>query len=184
MRFATPHPAPVKCAVCGTSHWRNPKPAAAALVTRSEGELLLVKRAHAPWRDRWCAPSGFCDADEHPIATAERETLEETGISAVVTGYLGTWMSCYAEDDALAGEGRTEDDITIAVAYYHARPLGEDAFAFDPAEIADVGWFGPAEIPWALAPPSALPAILVAWRAARLAGETDTPLRDRPTSPF
>jgi ADP-ribose pyrophosphatase YjhB (NUDIX family) len=112
-----PHGAPVRCLVCATDHWRNPKPAAAALVTRKR-QLLLVRRAHEPWLGRWCAPSGFCDHDEHPITTAQRETFEETGLEVTVTGYLGTWVSDYAENDA-SGTGR-DDDVVIAVAYYHA----------------------------------------------------------------
>jgi len=169
-----PHAEPVTCAACGTSHWRNAKPAGAALVTRSGGGLLLVRRAHDPWRGRWCAPSGFCDPGEHPIATAERETFEESGLRVEVTGYLGTWLSYYAEDDA------AESEVGIAVAYYHARPLREDVFVLDKAEVSEARWFGPDELPAELAPPHALPSVLAAWDAARLAGETVTPLRDRP----
>lgn len=163
--------------VCGTSHWRNPKPAAAALVAWN-GELLLVRRAHDPWNGRWCAPSGFCDFDEHPITTAERETLEETGVTVEVTGYLGTWLSYYAEDDA-SGNGR-DDDIVIAVAYYHAEPVSEKSSAFDRAEVADAAWFSWGDIPEELAPPTTFQAILDAWRKACGANATVTSLPDRP----
>ena len=171
-----PHALPVACSACGTRHWRNPKPAAAALAVR-DGALLLVRRAHDPWYGRWCAPSGFCDRDEHPIAAAERETLEETGIAVEVTGYLGTWLSYYAEDDA---SGNGDDDEVVAVAYYHAVPVRGESGPFDRAEVTDARWFAPDEIPENVAPPNAFPAVLGAWRAACAAGETVTPLRDRP----
>ena len=169
-----PHAPPVTCAACGTSHWRNPKPCAAALVTRDGGELLLVKRAHAPWQGHWCAPSGFCEHAEHPIDAAVRETFEETGLAVELTGHLGTWVSSYDEDDVV-GE---HTEVSIAVTYYHARLLAETPFAFDPAEVAEARWFPADELPADLAPPHALPRILAAWHAAVLAGETVSALRD------
>ena len=86
--------APVACAACGTRHWLNAKPAAAALVV-AEGRLLLTRRAIEPWRGLWCAPSGFCDGDEHPAACAVREAGEEAGIRVRVVGYLGHWVDEY-----------------------------------------------------------------------------------------
>jgi len=155
-------------------HWRNAAPAAAALVT-SAGKLLLVRRAHDPWRGLWCAPSGFCDGLEHPIATAERETREESGIAVRVTGYLGTWISYYAENDA-AG---TDSDELVSVAYYHAERVGADGATPDPAEVTEARWFAWGELPERLAPPSAFPIILAAWRVALRAGTTTSPLPDR-----
>jgi ADP-ribose pyrophosphatase YjhB (NUDIX family) len=161
-------PPPTTCSACGRRHWRNAKPGAAALAVR-HGRLLLVRRALHPWRGAWCAPSGFCDGDEHPILTAERETLEEAGVCVRVTGFLGIWTSPYGDD----GE-------TAAVAYYHAEPVDSPAVAPDAAEVSEVAWFAWDELPADLAPPGRLPAILAAWRKAYLAGETVTPLPDRP----
>ena len=158
---------PTTCSTCGRRHWRNAKPGAAALAVR-DGRLLLVRRALDPWRGAWCAPSGFCDGDEHPILTAERETLEEAGVRVRVTGFLGIWTSPY------------DDEETAAVAYYHAEPVGSLAGAPDAAEVSDVAWFAWDELPADLAPPGRLPAILAAWRQAYLAGETVTRLPDRP----
>ena len=104
---------PIQCGNCGRQHWRNAKPAAGGLVVR-EGKLLLVRRAHDPWRGAWCAPSGFCDGDEHPICTAEREIYEEAGVRARVVGFLGIWVGDYGD------EGPTADTEWVSVAYYHA----------------------------------------------------------------
>ncbi|MGH3132922.1 MAG: NUDIX hydrolase, partial [Gaiellaceae bacterium] len=78
---------PVTCGECGTSHWRNPKPCANAVVVDG-GRVLLARRAYAPWKGMWGTPGGFCEAGEHPIEAVERETLEETGLHVSVTGYI------------------------------------------------------------------------------------------------
>jgi ADP-ribose pyrophosphatase YjhB (NUDIX family) len=147
------------------------KPAAAGLVVR-DGRLLLVRRAHEPWCCAWCAPAGFCDADEHPILAAEREIQEEAGIAARVIGYLGVWTGVYGE----SGEW-------ISVAYCHAEPLDDGPPRPDRVETDDVRWVSLEELPAddELAPPDRFPDVLRAWRAAHEANRTQTELLDRPT---
>jgi ADP-ribose pyrophosphatase YjhB (NUDIX family) len=170
---ALPAPPPVTCGACGRSHWRNAKPGAGGIVVR-DGAVLLVRRAHDPWRGMWSAPAGFCDGLEHPIAAAEREVLEETGISVLVTGFLGIWTSEY-------GNARERDDRElISVAYYHAVPAEAVEGAPDPDEVAEVRWFPWDELPAALAPPGTLERVLAAAREAWESGATVTPLPDRP----
>lgn len=138
-------------------------------MTDDGGRLLLVRRAHEPWRDHWTAPGGFCDETEHPIAAAERETREETGLEVAVTGYLGTWLSPY------------DGDETIAIAFYHARPAADAECAPDPAEVAEARWFDADSLPGPVAPPGTFAEVLAAWRRAVADGATSTPLYDRPT---
>lgn len=154
-------------------HWGNAKPCAAALVVQ-DGKLLLTKRAIEPWHGLWCAPSGFCDGAEHPIDTAEREALEETGVQVRVTGHLGVWIDEYAPATALG-----DDADHVAVAYYHATPIGTETTAHDPAEVAEVRWFAPDDLPRDLAPPVNGTRIFAAWRAAYEAGDVTSGLRDR-----
>lgn len=169
---------PTTCEACGTALWANAKPCAAALVVDPEGRVLLTRRAHAPWLGRWCAPSGFCDGPEHPIAAAEREAREEAGLAVRVTGYLGTWVDPYADEPAGA------DAELVSVAYYHAvldgpsraRPVPH----VDPAEASEAGWFAPDALPAPLAPTGSGPAIYAAWRDALAAGDLAGTLRDRP----
>jgi ADP-ribose pyrophosphatase YjhB (NUDIX family) len=163
---------PVTCGACGIEHWRNAKPCANAIVAR-DARIMLVRRAHAPWRDAWCAPGGFCEPAEHPIATVEREILEETGLTVRVTGFIGIWLCEYADTPD------PENDV-ISVAYYHAKPTGEAHGPIDPTEVSEVGWFAWDELPHGLAPPETLPAVLEAWRADAFAGRSETPLPDRP----
>jgi len=154
------------CAVCGTSHWLNPKPCANAIVTRGD-QVLLARRSYAPWKDAWGSPGGFCERGEHPIETVEREVLEETGLRVRVTGYIGVWVDDYADETAVPAV-----DV-INVAYYTAEPVGDDEAAPDPAEVSELRWFGWDELPAELAPPRTLAAVLAAARAG-------TPLPDRP----
>ena len=153
-----PSPPPVTCTSCGTSHWQNPKPCANAVVVRDD-KVLLARRAYSPWKDLWGTPGGFCEAGEHPIETVEREVLEETGLEASVTGYVGVWVDTYADDPA------TPDADVINVAYYRAAPLGGDESAFDRLEVSEVRWFGWNELPSDLAPPGTLEAVITAARA-------------------
>lgn len=156
---------PVTCGICGTSHWLNPKPCANAIIVRDD-KVLLTRRAHPPWKDGWCAPGGFCEIGEHPIETAEREVLEETGLRVSVTAYIGVWVETYLDEHVTPAE-------VINVAYYRAVPLGGDESAFDPQEVSELRWFDWDELPAALAPPTTLAAVLAAVRSGRV-------LPDRP----
>ena len=112
---------------------------------------------------------------EHPIATAEREVREETGLAVTVTGYIGVWVDEYATEP---GRGDAE---TINVAYYHAVRANEDEGSFDAAEVSELGWFHWDRVPADLAPPGTLETVLTAarWLLAETAGVSPLPDRRR-----
>lgn len=170
-----PGPPPVTCRACDTSHWQDAKPCAGALVERG-GRLLLVRRAHAPWRHCWDIPGGFCGA-EHPREAAAREVREETGLEVRVGPVLGMWM------DAYAPEGPEAEKITLNI-YFHADADSSAEPVCDPAEVAEIGWFAPDALPSDLAFPNHLPAVLLAWREsfdmATRAGERLVGAKARP----
>jgi 8-oxo-dGTP diphosphatase len=151
-----PGPPPVTCPACDTSHWLDAKPCAGALVTR-EGKLLLVRRAHEPWRGSWDVPGGFCGAREHPADAAVREVREETGLVVHTTGILGMWIDTYAPS------GPNADKVTLNI-YFRAVPTRGDEPRLDPNEVAEIAWFAPDELPSALAFPGHLVDVLRAWR--------------------
>ena len=68
-------------------HFADPKVAAGILVEQ-DGKVLLVRRVNEPFKGLWTLPAGFVDADEDPARAAERECLEETGLSVQVSGIL------------------------------------------------------------------------------------------------
>ena len=149
-----PAPPPVTCRSCDTSHWLDAKPCAGALVAR-RGKLLLVRRAHEPWRGAWDVPGGFCGPREHPADAAVREVREETGLAVRVGGILGMWIDTYAPGDA--------SKVTLNI-YFHATAEGPAEARTDPNEVAEVGWFAPEELPDELAFPGHVPEVLRAWR--------------------
>jgi ADP-ribose pyrophosphatase YjhB (NUDIX family) len=144
---------PVTCRNCGTAHYRNPWPCANGIVVK-DGRVLLGRRAHAPWRGLWGSPGGFCEHGEHPADTVVREVREETGLEVEVEDYLGTWVDVYADDP-----GDPEAGV-INVAYYTASLASDAPESLDPAEVSELGWFAPDELPAGLAPPGTLEAVL------------------------
>jgi 8-oxo-dGTP diphosphatase len=149
-----PGPPPVICPSCDTSHWLDAKPCAGALVTRN-GLLLLVRRAHEPWRGLWDIPGGFCGPREHPADAAVREVREETGLHVRTSGILGMWIDTYGTD---------ADKVTLNI-YFHAVPVPATAAEtrLDPNEVAEIGWFAPGELPSELAFEGHVPEVLRAW---------------------
>jgi 8-oxo-dGTP diphosphatase len=164
---------PLECPRCGTQHWRNAKPCAGALVVR-DGRLLLLRRANEPWFGRWDIPGGFCDAEEHPMATAAREAREETGIEVEITGFLGMWLDRYPDPN------EPDRPVVTLNAYYHAVAPGDAPGLPEPGEASELRWFAPDELPAEIAFPDHAAAVLTAWQKAMAESRTASPLPDRP----
>ena len=120
------------CVNCGHTVFFEPKVAVVVFVTDAD-HLLLVKRTIDPAKGMWALPAGFIDADEHPRAAAERETLEETGLT-VSAGRLLDLLH-RPDPDGYA-------DIVIA---YEAHVTGGALRAADDA--ADAAWFARNHLP-------------------------------------
>jgi ADP-ribose pyrophosphatase YjhB (NUDIX family) len=143
-------------------------------VTR-HGRLLLVRRAHEPWRGTWDVPGGFCGPREHPADAAVREVKEETGLDIRTTGILGLWIDTYAPS------GPDADKVTLNV-YFHATPTSAAEARLDPNEAEEIGWYAPGELPSALAFPGHIPKVLRAWRRAVEEQSPTAPVLDPPSS--
>ena len=90
----------------------------------SEGQVLLIRRGHAPFEGGYALPGGFVEIGETVEAACRRELLEETGITAGPLRLIGV----YSEP------GRDPRGHTVAVAYLteieHQTPMaGSDAAA-------------------------------------------------------
>jgi 8-oxo-dGTP diphosphatase len=128
-RFGKLHPV---CPHCEWIHFDDPKVAAAVLVEQ-DGRILLVRRVNEPYRGLWTLPAGFVDAGEDPARAAERECLEETGLSVRVRRVL----------DVIAG--REHERGADFVIVYQAEVL---AGTLSPNDDADaVAWFELAALP-------------------------------------
>jgi 8-oxo-dGTP diphosphatase len=169
-----PAPPPVTCPACDTSHWLDAKPCAGALVTR-RGRLLLVRRAHDPWRGRWDVPGGFCGGREHPKDAAAREVREETGLDVRIGGFVGMWIDEYAP------EGPDAEKVTLNI-YFHAVAEEGAEPAVDSGEVSEVAWYAPDELPDDLAFPGHVPALLRAWRETLAPSTRPAPVSVRPAA--
>jgi ADP-ribose pyrophosphatase YjhB (NUDIX family) len=154
---------PTTCPHCGQGHYNNPKPAAEALLVK-DGQILLIRRATEPFKGLWDIPGGFCDAGEHPAATAERELREETGHSGRVTQMIGIWMDTYGEPDP---DGMQETTLNIS---FLLQPAGAGAAHGPDGEASELRWFALDAPPEDLAFPAHQAAVLRAAAALLSAG--------------
>jgi 8-oxo-dGTP diphosphatase len=163
--------APVICVACGQAHYANPKPCGDAVVV-SDGQVLLLRRAHEPEAGAWDVPGGFCEADEHPMHAAERELTEELGLRGRAVAYIGTWMDVY---------GPPEPDGTVihtaAGAYVIELEDPGQPPTLQPEEALEARWFPLDRLPQRLAFAAHARPMLDA--AAAIIAGTATPLPDR-----
>lgn len=105
-------------------------------IRRQRLELLLIRRAEKPFRDRWALPGGFVDIDEDLEQCALRELEEETGVTGVYLEQLYTFGK----------PGRDPRERVIAVAYYALVP--PDRLRLRAASDAkEVAWFPISRLP-------------------------------------
>lgn len=120
------------CPRCGWIHFVDPKVAAAVLVLRDES-VLLVRRVNEPFRGLWTLPAGFVNGGEDPAEAAERECLEETGLSVRT-------MRVY---DIVPGREHIRGADFVIV--YLAEILGGEMKADDDADAVE--WFDKNNLP-------------------------------------
>ncbi len=108
-------------------------PGAVAIVVRDgEGQVLLVRQYRAPaGREMWEIPAGTVEPGERPLATAKRELLEETGVSAGTWSFLGTVFLTpgYSDErihlylaEGISGEVRGSTEVAEA-RFFSARQI-------------------------------------------------------------
>ena len=105
-------------------------------IRNKELDILLVRRANAPFQGQWALPGGFVDIDEDLDICAERELYEETNVRDVFLEQLYTFGQ----------HNRDPRERIITVAYYALIPAdkikpkaGSDA--------AEVNWFPMSKLP-------------------------------------
>ncbi|MEP7311926.1 MAG: NUDIX domain-containing protein [Pseudomonadota bacterium] len=96
------------------------------------GKLLLV----CDHRGLWSTPGGHLDFRESPAACAARETAEETGVAVTDVHFVAV------TNDVLDDVGKHY--VTI---WMRGEATQTETAIGDSAEIAEVGWFAPQELP-------------------------------------
>jgi len=91
-------------------------------------EVLLIKRARDPFKDRWAFPGGFVDQDEPLETAAARELKEETGLEGIRVEQLG----------AFGDPGRDPRGHTISITFWAL--LEERGNAVGADDAAEARW--------------------------------------------
>lgn len=121
----------------GVPGYVTPKIAVGAVVGDDQGRILLIQRADS---GVWLYPTGWADIGYSPSEVARKEVHEETGIECEVERLIG----CF--DGMRLGFSR----VPLYSLVFHCRAVGGELRPH-PMECADVGWFGPDEMPTPLA---------------------------------
>ncbi len=98
-----------------------------------DGQVLLARRARAPWRGAFSLPGGVVEVGETLAAAAERELREEVGVEAEIAGFVG-----HVEPIAREGE-RVRTHFVIAAFAAHWR-RGEPRLS---DEVDEIAWADP-----------------------------------------
>jgi len=102
-----------------------------------DGKVLLVRRGRPPLRGLWSLPGGHVEAGETLAEAVRREILEETGITAEITGQIDI-----AEIIGKDAAARTDSHYVLIV--FSGRVLAGTVTAGDDA--AEAGFFAPGEL--------------------------------------
>lgn len=81
------------CRHCSRVHYRNPLPVVLGVLSRDDGEILLIRRGIDPGKGKWALPGGFVEEDESPEEAILREIEEEVGIKGELAGLIGVYRS-------------------------------------------------------------------------------------------
>ena len=117
----------------GVPGYVTPKVAIGAVVGNEHGQILLVQRADS---GMWLYPTGWADVGYSPAEVAVKEVAEETGIECVPEQLLAV----------IDGQRMGFSRFAMYMLLFHCTATGGE-LRRHPLETADVGWFGPDELP-------------------------------------
>ena len=144
------------CPACGWTYYAKNALGAAVLIERTTNsagsvpEILLVQRAHDPYRGDWMLPAGFVEYGEDAAATAAREAAEECSLTVRVGDvfglYFGTddprnpsYLIVYHASVTDPGQQPTAGDDACAAVWFPAEHLPPN-IAFEAHRRALADW--------------------------------------------
>jgi ADP-ribose pyrophosphatase YjhB (NUDIX family) len=140
---------PFRCAACGFTLFFNSASAVAAIIERTDGRALFIRRAKDPGQGKLGMPGGFVDAGESGEQALVREVKEEVGLDLKDVRYLSSHANRYFYAGVtyhtldLFYTGRVDDpdaaaalDAVDAIAWIDPRTVPLDEIAFDSMKAA------------------------------------------------
>jgi len=113
------------------------------VVRDDRGRILLGRRGHGPEANLWCIPCGRLEWDEDVRHAAERELLEETGLTARAGSVVAVHSNFHAPERQTVGIWFTAEDV-------RGTPHCADG------ELVELAYFDPAQPPELAFPTDAL----------------------------
>lgn len=107
-----------------------------AIIVR-DGRVVLVKRGHAPLLGEWSIPGGLLELGETLRQGAEREAVEETGLTVGATELLGVF-------ERVIPDGQKRIRYHYVLVDYLCEVISGELKASGDA--ADARWFSPDEL--------------------------------------
>lgn len=83
------------CAACGFVYYFNVAVSASAIVVGDDGQVLFIRRAREPGKDKLALPGGFVDRGESAEHAALRELREEAGVALEAVEFLASFPNLY-----------------------------------------------------------------------------------------
>ncbi len=119
----------LRCPACEWTHWNNPTPVLAAVVTLADRDDQILLARNAAWSGRMFALiTGFMEAGETPTEGIAREVGEETALQVDAVNLIGVY------------DFQRMNQVIIA---YHALARGEVRLS---PELAEYKLFAPADV--------------------------------------
>ena len=87
----TTEPMRLVCGTCGFVFYLDPKLAVGAIISDSDGRIVLVRRAIEPGYGKWVFPGGYVDRGEEVRLAAIREAREECGLEIQINRLLNVY---------------------------------------------------------------------------------------------
>jgi len=117
------------CEACGFVYFYNVAVSAAVVIEDSRGELLLIRRARDPGKDKLAFPGGFIDRGETAENAARREVREECGVRLDSVAFLVSFPNLYTY---------REVEYPVVDLFFQAKVASRQASALD--DVTEVVW--------------------------------------------